>query len=270
MLVFPPIKINLGLNITEKRKDGYHSIESVFFPVPWTDVLEAVITENHVVTFNSSGLNIPGNPSNNLVIKAYELLSAKYDLPGMDFHLHKILPMGAGLGGGSSDGAYALKLINDLCGLGLTLEELETDASNLGSDCPFFIQSTPKFVSGRGELLEPVSIDLKDWYILIVMPDISVGTAAAYSWITPSAPRMPVRKIVEQSPEHWKDILVNDFEAPVIQRYPIIGEIKNKMYEQGATYASMSGSGAAVYGLFRSMPVRSFWSIYQHWSGILK
>ncbi|MBK9401549.1 MAG: 4-(cytidine 5'-diphospho)-2-C-methyl-D-erythritol kinase [Bacteroidetes bacterium] len=269
MLVFPPVKVNLGLSIIEKRKDGYHSIESVFFPVPWTDALEVVITDHQNITFNSTGLPIPGDQANNLIIRAFNLLAKEHRLPGLNFHLHKILPMGAGLGGGSSNGAYALKLINEVCKLGISMKELEKMAAELGSDCPFFIESTPKFVSGRGEILEPIKINLQHWHMLIVMPPVAVGTADAYSRITPKVPETSIRQIISLPPEQWKDQLINDFEATVIQRYPVIGEIKKRMYEQGAAYASMSGSGAAVFGLFRSEPDLTGWKSNAHWSGVL-
>ncbi len=267
MIVFPPVKINLGLNVTARRMDGYHDIDSVFIPVAWTDALEAVISDNQEFKFSSSGLPIPGNTAGNLVCKAFRLLAEKYPLPGIHLHLHKVLPMGAGLGGGSSDGANALKLINSLCGLGIERHELEALAAQLGSDCPFFIDSTPKHVSGRGETMNAVDLQLKDWYVLIVMPPVSIGTAEAYSWIRPSVPELTVAEIIASPVANWKGKLKNDFEEGAMKRHPVIGEIKAQLYREGAVYASMSGSGAAVYGLFSSLPDLQAYSTYQVWCG---
>ncbi|MFN0187788.1 MAG: 4-(cytidine 5'-diphospho)-2-C-methyl-D-erythritol kinase [Bacteroidia bacterium] len=254
MVAFPPVKINLGLNIIAKRADNFHDIESVFYPVGWTDVIEVISTDNQEFNLQMTGLPIPGDPSKNLIFKGYQLLKNNYEIPGLSFHLHKILPMGAGLGGGSSDGAYALKLINEVAQLGISTEKLLEYALQLGSDCPFFLMEKAAFVKGRGEILEPISIDLSGWYILIAMPPISISTAEAYSWITPVQPRKSIQEIISLPPEKWRDLLKNDFEIHAIQRHPIIGEIKNKMYELGATYSSMSGSGASVYGLFKQKP----------------
>jgi 4-diphosphocytidyl-2-C-methyl-D-erythritol kinase len=269
MIVFPNIKVNLGLNINEKRADGYHNLQTVFFPVPWTDILEAVLSDNQGLNFQSSGIPIPGDNNKNLVIRAFELLNRQHTLPGLTMHLHKNLPMGAGLGGGSSDGAFALKLINTVCALQLDDETLARYAAELGSDCPFFIYNRPMYATGRGELLEPMPLNLESWYMLIVMPPLTVGTAEAYSWITPTQPAVSIKEILKESPDTWKDRLINDFEAPVIERYPLIGEIKQQLYHQGAAYASMSGSGAAVFGLFRQQPSTSQWKQYVHWSGQL-
>ncbi|MBL7924309.1 MAG: 4-(cytidine 5'-diphospho)-2-C-methyl-D-erythritol kinase [Bacteroidia bacterium] len=269
MIVFPHCKVNLGLNITEKRSDGYHNLESVFLPVPWTDALEMVRSDKQGLTFHSSGLLIPGDSSNNLVIKAYNLLAQNYQVPGLAVHLHKVIPMGAGLGGGSSDGAFALHLINELAGLQLNKSELAAYAVRLGSDCPFFLNREAMMAGGRGEILEPFPLDLKNWYMLIVMPPVSVGTAEAYSWIKPKPPRVPLRSVLLQDPAEWKDALVNDFEEPVMARYPVIGEMKEQLYRQGAVYASMSGSGAAVFGLFRNEPDRNRWKDFTSWSGRL-
>jgi len=269
MIAFPPAKINLGLNIITKRNDGFHAIESVFYPISWTDVIEVIKTENQEFKFNSSGLKIPGNRDNNLIVNACKLLQKDFDLPGLSFHLHKILPMGAGLGGGSSDGAFALMLINNICKLGLNKEKLKYYALELGSDCPFFIDEKPMFVSGRGEHLEEINVDLKNWYIVVVMPPFSVGTAEAYRWIQPKAPEISIKAIISSSPENWKNNLTNDFEEEVIQRHALVGEIKTELYQQGAVYASMSGSGAAVYGLFKSKPESPLFPNMNEWCGIL-
>ena len=269
MVAFPPVKINLGLNIIAKRADNFHDIESVFYPVGWTDVIEVITTENQEFNLKITGLPIPGNPAKNLIFKGYQLLKNDYEIPGLSFHLHKILPMGAGLGGGSSDGAYALKLINEVAQLGISAEKLHEYALQLGSDCPFFLTEKAAFVKGRGEILEPISIDLSGWYIHIVMPPISISTAEAYSWITPSQPQKSIREIISLPPEQWKEHLKNDFEKHAIQHHPVIGEIKNKMYDLGATYVSMSGSGAAVYGLFKQKPISFQTEGMQVWEGRL-
>lgn len=269
MVVFPPVKINLGLNIIAKRADNFHAIESVFYPVEWTDILEVLTTEDQEFKLNLTGIPIPGDPSKNLIFKAYEILKKHHILLGFNFHLHKILPMGAGLGGGSSDGVKALQLMNEAAHLGISTEKMHEYALQLGSDCPFFLQKKPKFVSGRGENLSDILVDLTGWYIIIIMPPVSISTAEAYSWITPSTPKISIREMITSSPENWKDELKNDFEIHAIQRHPIIGEIKNKLYQMGATYSSMSGSGAAVYGIFRQKPISSDWGEMRNWEGEL-
>jgi 4-diphosphocytidyl-2-C-methyl-D-erythritol kinase len=254
MLVFPNIKINLGLNVIAKREDGYHALESVFYPVGWCDALEAVVSEKQEFKFSSSGIPVPGSESSNLIIKAFNLLKQDFNLTPLEIHLHKMIPMGAGLGGGSSDAAFMLKLINEICALKLTDPELERYAGQLGSDCPFFIRNKPSFVSGRGEILEPFNIVLTGWHILLVMPEVHVGTAEAYSWIRPHTPSISIKEILQSPVQEWKNRLRNDFEHPVVTRYPVIGALRDRMYETGATYAAMSGSGAAVFGLFQTAP----------------
>lgn len=269
MVEFPPVKINLGLNIIAKRVDNFHSIESVFYPVGWNDVLELLTTDNQDFRLDFSGTPIPGELSKNLIFKAYELIKSKHSLPGLHFHLHKILPMGAGLGGGSSDGAYALHLINSVCKLGLTQQKLHEYALQLGSDCPFFIQKKPQFVSGRGEVMEPISIDLSGWYIQIIMPPVFISTAEAYSWITPQQPPKSIREIITADPICWKEELKNDFEKHALKKHPVIGEVKEQLYRNGAMYASMSGSGASVYGLFKQKPPIFQLKEMQIWAGQL-
>lgn len=254
MLVFPNVKINLGLNVIGKREDGFHDLESVFYPVGWCDALEAVVSEKQELSFTSSGIPVPGGESSNLIIKAFSLLKKDFSLPPLDIHLHKMIPMGAGLGGGSSDAAFMLKLINEICALNLSETALEAYAGQLGSDCPFFIRNAPSFVSGRGEKLEPFQMDLTGWYIQLVMPDVHVSTADAYSWIRPQAPATSIREILKLPVAEWRGRLINDFEEPVIARFPVIGGIRDQLYASGAAYASMSGSGAAVFGLFQSPP----------------
>ena len=255
MLLFPNCKINLGLNITRKRADGYHDLETVFYPVQWQDALEAVKSEvkseESGLSFTSSGLHIEGDPANNLCAKAYHLLKKDFpSLPAIQLHLHKIIPMGAGLGGGSADGAYALRLINDLCRLDLSKEQLIRYALQLGSDCPFFILNKPCWATGRGENMEEIALDLSAFQFVIVHPHIHVSTAAAFSQIIPRVPERSIQEIIQQPIDTWKDLLLNDFEAGVSLQHPAIRSIKNTLYDQGALYASMTGSGSAVYGIF--------------------
>jgi 4-diphosphocytidyl-2-C-methyl-D-erythritol kinase len=256
MLLFPNCKINLGLNITRKREDGYHDLETVFYPVQWQDALEGIksefTSEASEVIFTSSGLTIAGDPNNNLCVKAYHLLKKDFpELPAVQLHLHKMIPMGAGLGGGSADGAYALRLINDLCRLSLTKEQLIHYALQLGSDCPFFILNKPCWATGRGEKMEEIALDLSAYQFLIVHPQIHVSTADAFSQITPHVPQRSIKEIIQQPVATWRDSLCNDFESGIVSKHTTIGLIKDRLYAEGAIYASMTGSGSAVYGLFQ-------------------
>jgi 4-diphosphocytidyl-2-C-methyl-D-erythritol kinase len=269
MIYFPHCKINLGLHITARRKDGFHELETVFYPVPWCDALELIVREEPGVKLFTSGLPVQGDPSNNLVTRAYQLLSQDRSLPGAEFHLHKVIPMGAGLGGGSADAAFALKLMNEVFELGIDLVKLKENATVLGSDCAFFIEDKPAFATGRGEQLMPIECNLTGWHILLVVPDIHIGTAEAYSWITPAQPEFDIRALVGDDPTTWNEHLRNDFEAAVCARHPQIAEIKDDLYRAGAVYASMSGSGSAVFGLFNQAPDTERWREYRHWTGRL-
>jgi 4-diphosphocytidyl-2-C-methyl-D-erythritol kinase len=249
MVVFPNAKINLGLHITGKRNDGYHDIESCFYPLTWSDILEVVESKN--LSFTTTGIPIPGGWEDNLCMKAYTLLKNAFQLPPVSFHLHKIIPIGAGLGGGSADGAFALKAINEMFGLNLNSAQLEKYALQLGSDCPFFINNKPVFVRGRGEVFESIGINLKGKFILLVNPLFHVSTAEAYGGVTSYSKAGALKKILENSPiESWRGRIKNDFEDPVFQKYPGISSTKDVLYEKGALYASMTGSGASVYGIF--------------------
>lgn len=254
MVLFPNCKINIGLNITSKRSDGFHNLETVFYPVQWTDVLEITSSQSAVSpAIHLSGLDIQGNPAENICLKAYDLLKKDFpQLPSVDIYLHKTIPSGAGLGGGSADGAFTLKLLNAKFNLGLTEKQLIEYSLHLGSDCPFFIYNKPCFAGGRGEEIQPVSLDLSAYTIMLVNPGIHVNTGWAFSNIRPLQPVKSIRYIIEQPPATWKHEMINDFEAPVFAKYPEIAVIKQKMYEQGAVYASMSGSGSTVYGIFAS------------------
>ena len=254
MICLPNCKINLGLNIIGKRTDGYHNLETLFVPLPLSDVLEVIPAADGVFAFQSSGLNIPGGVEENLSVKAFRLLQSEHNLPEVKMHLHKVIPMGAGLGGGSSDGAAALKLISNLFNLALDIDQLKSHARLLGSDCSFFIENRPVFARERGDQFEPVLIDLSGFTLLLALPEIHVCTADAYSSVTAAIPEISLKNLVQLPPEQWKERIKNDFEGPVFKKHPEIKEIKQKMYDAGAVYASMSGSGSAVYGLFGASP----------------
>lgn len=256
MVVFPNCKINLGLNIIRKRADNYHDLETVFYPLSITDALEVITSEKqdeeNVIQFNSTGLQIDGTTENNLCIKAYHILKKDYpNLPSIKMHLHKAIPMGAGLGGGSADGAFTLKLLNNKFNLGLSKEQLINYSLRLGSDCPFFIMNKPCFATSRGEILEEIKIDLSDYKFVIVNPGIHINTGWAFSKIKPAQPQQSIKEIIQLPVEQWKDLLENDFEEAVVSNYPDLKMMKDNLYNAGAVYASMSGSGSTFYGIFR-------------------
>jgi 4-diphosphocytidyl-2-C-methyl-D-erythritol kinase len=250
MICFPNAKINIGLNIVEKRNDCFHNIESVFYPVNWKDALEVI--DNKSFKLETSGLEIEGNATNNLVYKAFELLKPFiYEDSKPHFHLHKVIPMGAGLGGGSADGAFALKLLNDFYRLELNNDKLESLAAQLGSDCPFFIENKPVFSYDRGIKFKTIDLDLSLYYIVLVNPNIHIGTAEAYGLISPKKPSVSLIESIKSPIENWKDTIVNDFEAPLMLKYPKMASIKKELYQKGALYASMTGSGSTLYGIFK-------------------
>jgi 4-diphosphocytidyl-2-C-methyl-D-erythritol kinase len=260
MLRFPNCKINLGLYVTRKREDGYHDIETVFYPLirhsfseggsSLCDVLE-VVASSHA-NLHLSGLNVAGNTADNLVWKAYYLLQREFPgkVPTADIYLHKVIPMCAGLGGGSADGAFMLSLLNDYCGLLLSNGQLAAYALQLGSDCPFFIYNTPQFASGRGEQMSDIAVDLSDYSIQLICPQVHVSTGKAFGMIMPRKAPFDLRRLHELPLEQWKGNLSNDFEPPVFGQHPVLSEIKMQLYDGGAIYASMSGSGSAIYGIF--------------------
>ncbi|HQR93126.1 MAG: 4-(cytidine 5'-diphospho)-2-C-methyl-D-erythritol kinase [Bacteroidetes bacterium 24-39-8] len=267
MVLFPNCKINLGLHITRKRDDGYHDLETVFYPIGIKDVLEIIHSQDPKETclFSSTGLAIQGNSTDNLCVKAYHLLKKDFpQLPPIQMHLHKSIPMGAGLGGGSADGAFALKLLNQLFHLEISEYQLIQYALELGSDCPFFILNQACIGKGRGELLEKISLDLSQYQFLIVNPGIHIGTGWAFSQITPKPVEHSLNSIIKEPIQTWKNYLSNDFEAPVMNAYPEIAKMKQALYESGALYASMSGSGSTLFGIFEKglAPKFSFPSHY--------
>lgn len=252
MIGFPNAKINLGLNVIERRADGYHNLETVFYPVTLSDILE--ILPGKSFHFEASGLALEGDPENNLVVRAYRLLNTAFNLPPVNIFLHKVIPFGAGLGGGSSDAAHTLKLLNEMFELNLSNIQLNEYAVKLGADCPFFIENQPSFATGTGNILSPINIDLSEYQMVIVKPPFGVETVWAYQSITPRKPRKSISEIINQPIETWREELTNDFECTVFEKYPQIGSIKQALYDNGAVYASMSGSGSSVYGIFRKVP----------------
>jgi 4-diphosphocytidyl-2-C-methyl-D-erythritol kinase len=263
LLTFPNCKINLGLNILSKRADGFHDIATAFYPVHITDALEIISTPSlsQPINFTSSGIAVDGSIDNNICIKAYHLLKKNFpQLPNITMHLHKAIPLGAGLGGGSADGAFTLQLLNKKFNLNISEADLVQYALQLGSDCPFFIINRPSFATGRGEILSPVKIDLSGYQIVIINPRIHINTGWAFSQITPALPKKSIEIIIQQPINTWKSELINDFEIPVFEKYQAIKNIKETFYQKGAIYASMSGSGSSVFGIFEKgdLPVISF------------
>ena len=256
MIVYPNSKINVGLNVVEKRKDGYHNLETVFYPINLQDALE-IKTIDGVEPDCGYQLKVAGNlldgtPEDNLIVKAYKLLKKDFDLPPVSIYIYKHIPTGAGLGGGSSDAAFMIKALNEKFSLGLSIQKMEEYAVMLGADCPFFINNKPVFATGIGNVFEPVSLSLKGKTLVLIKPDIFVSTRDAYSAVTPQRPMASLKELLAQPIETWKDNVVNDFEASVFPKYAEIAAIKDKLYDLGAVYASMSGSGSSVYGIFNA------------------
>ena len=257
MISFPIAKINLGLNVVERRPDGYHNLETVFYPVPIKDALEitpmdAQFPSPYDCDLKVTNISIEGDEQRNLVVRAYQLLKQDFpQLPRIHAHLYKAIPTQAGMGGGSSDCAYMIRLLNEQFQLGLSTQQMQDYATRLGADCPFFILSQPAYAEGIGELLEPITLALSQYWIAIVRPDIPVSTKEAFSLIHPHHPQKNCREIVMQPVETWREELVNDFEQSVFALHPEIGAIKERLYQLGAVYAAMSGSGSSVFGLFR-------------------
>lgn len=262
MITFPCAKINLGLNIVSKRPDGYHNLETVFYPIPLTDALEIKYMDEKFPSESPCDLKITGNDvdcneEDNLVIKAYQLLAADFQLPRVHAHLIKRIPTQAGLGGGSSDAAYMIRLLDERFRLNIGIPEMERYAAKLGADCAFFITADPSYAEGIGDVLMPVDVPgagLGGYYLAVVKPSVAVSTRDAYAAIVPKTPAKCCRDIVRQPIETWKDELVNDFEAPIFAMHPELAAIKQSLYDAGAVYAAMSGSGSALFGIFREQP----------------
>ncbi|QDK83107.1 4-(cytidine 5'-diphospho)-2-C-methyl-D-erythritol kinase [Spirosoma sp. KCTC 42546] len=268
MLTFPSCKINLGLRITEKRSDGFHNLQSCFYPVSWGDVLEIIPADKF--SFSSSGLLIPGDLQGNLCVRAYSLLKADVDLPPVQMHLHKLVPIGAGLGGGSADAAFVLRSLNEQFGLGLSVSQLEDYARQLGSDCAFFIQNRPLYCVEKGDVFSEIPLDLTGYHIVLVYPNLAISTAEAYAGVRPRQPEISLSEQLQMPIDSWRDTVHNDFEDSLFPRYPVLAQIKQQLYEAGAVYASMSGSGSTVYGIFNTPIVTpNQFSAYRVWKGEL-
>ena len=252
MIIFPSAKINIGINITSRRADGYHNIETVFYPARIFDALEALPGDK--LMFNASGLGIPGRTEDNLCIKAYHLIKKDYELPPLNIHLHKHIPIGAGLGGGSADAAFFIKLINQQFDLNLSIEQMLRYARQLGADCAFFIESKPVFAFEKGDQFETIHLDLSKYCLVLVMPPAHVSTSEAYRGVRPAEVKDSLYELITEPVKDWKHFIKNDFEESVFKNHPVIRGVKAALYEAGALYASMSGSGASVFGIFNKQP----------------
>lgn len=266
MILYPNAKINLGLYITEKRSDGFHNLETIFYPIGLSDILEFV--ESDEFSFKNTGLSVDCNPEDNIIVKAYELLKADYNLPNISIHLHKIIPFGAGMGGGSADASFMLRGLNEYFELDLTSEKLKEYAGKIGSDCPFFIDNKPSIAYGRGDELSEIDLDLSEYTIALVNPNIHVSTGEAYSNVLIEAPSTPLIDQVKLPINEWKGIVKNNFEPGIFKNHKKISEIKESMYNEGAVYASMSGSGSTVFGIFKKTPdLKNKFPDYFVWEG---
>lgn len=270
MIVFPNAKINLGLSVTEKRADGFHNVETIFYPVPWTDALEIIPSENF--EFSLTGFDIQTATDENLCVKVYRSLKKEFNLPEVRMHLHKVIPSGAGLGGGSSDAAFTIKLLNKLFQLKLSNEEIISRIKIFGSDCAFFIKNKPVSASGKGDIFQNSSVNLNRKFLVIIYPGVQVSTKEAYQGIKPGIPGIKVTEAITKPYNQWKELLINDFEKTVFASQPLLSEIKAELYEKGAIYASMSGSGSAVYGIFEKETdlKEKFPANWKVWKGMLE
>lgn len=261
MVVFPGCKINLGLNIVEKRPDGFHNIETVFCGLKWRDVLEVLPSTSPTdIEIETSGLIIDASKKeDNIIYKAYNLLAGSHKLPPIKVFLHKTIPMGAGLGGGSSDAAFFMKLMNEKFSLNISKSQLLSLARQLGSDCAFFMENTPVFATQKGDVFEPIQLNIDKYHILTVYPGINSNTTEAYEGVVPQKPKRSIKDIILNEPiENWKNVLTNDFEKSIFKKYGEVEKLKQDLYDKGAIYASMSGSGSAVFGVFKEKPELNF------------
>lgn len=268
MVTFPASKINIGLRITDKRPDGFHNLQSCFYPVQWGDMLEVIPSAEFA--FTSSGLPIPGRLAQNLCVKAYNLLQADFTLPPVQMHLHKIVPIGAGLGGGSADAAFTLKAVNKEFSLGLSPAQLEEYARLLGSDCAFFIQNRPLYCTGKGDVFSDIDLSLSGYHVVLVYPNLAISTAEAYAGVRPGPVASSLYDQLTSSIDTWPGRVHNDFEDSLFPKFPVLGQVKQQLYEAGAIYASMTGSGSTVYGIFNApIAVPNQFSAYRVWEGKL-
>ncbi len=254
MVLFPNAKINIGLNILRKREDGYHDIETLFYPIGLKDALEFVVNGTNQVNFNCSGLILDINPDQNIVLKAYRMMQEEYSLPGLNIHLHKVIPSGAGLGGGSSDAAFFIKSLNEYFELAISLTKLKSLAARLGADCSFFLENSPSYATGTGKNLLPIEFSLKGYHLLLVMPSFGVDTKTAYSGVVPQDYSFNFKEIVCGKLDTWNQRIKNDFEPSIFLKFPELSAIKSKLSSMGAAYVSMSGSGSSIYALFEKEP----------------
>lgn len=250
MICFPNAKINLGLNIVSKREDGYHNLETIFYPIAIKDALEIIPAKNGKDSFTESGIKVDSLPENNLVLKALRLMREQYQISPIEIHLLKKIPFGAGIGGGSADASFMLKLLNEKFELNVPDNDLASLARKLGADCPFFVYNKPLFASGIGEVFENIELDLKRYYFVLVKPNIHISTKEAFALINPQKTIISLKEIATKTTEEWKHLMRNDFEKSIFPQYPEIQKIKDKLYEMNAIYASMSGSGSSVFGIF--------------------
>jgi len=255
MILFPNAKINLGLNIVAKRADGYHDIETIFYPINIEDALEVIASNNKKDTLQISGIQVDGDPDKNLVIKALHLIRNEYEVPPVDIYLHKAIPFGAGLGGGSADAATMIKLLNQLFSLQIPEEKMLYLSAKIGADCPFFIKNRPVFATGTGNIFSETELSLQGKYLVLIKPNIHVSTPLAYSMVTPRKPIKSLTEICRQPIETWQKEMINDFEATVFNSFPEIAKIKQSLLDSGAVYAAMSGSGSSVFGIFNNEPI---------------
>ncbi|QRQ63650.1 MULTISPECIES: 4-(cytidine 5'-diphospho)-2-C-methyl-D-erythritol kinase [Sphingobacterium] len=250
MILFANAKLNIGLQVIAKRTDGYHELNSVFYPLPIYDIIELLETTAAETTLNIQGERIPGNLHDNLCIRAFELLKKDYGIPPVSIDLVKQIPIGAGLGGGSADASFVLKGLNTLFQLNLTEEQLAGYAAKLGADCPFFIANNPVFATGIGTDFKDLNLNLDGYHLVVIMPNIHISTAEAFAAVQPKAPEVNLEEAIRLPIQEWKFHIRNDFEDGIFESYPLLKEIKETLYQKGAIYASMSGSGAAIYGIF--------------------
>lgn len=272
MLSFPNCKINIGLHVTEKRADGFHNIETILVPADWQDILEIVPDEKTTddIDFKCTGIRLFGTKEKNLCLRAYNFLAQHYKLPSIKMHLHKIIPIGAGLGGGSADAAHTILILNKIFKLNISEKDHENFSNQLGSDCAFFIRNKPVFASGKGDIFEPVKLKMKNIFCVIVKSRIHISTTEAYSRIKPRKRNTSLRELIQQPISDWKNSIENDFEKIVFEKNPAIKNIKSRLYKLGAVYASMSGSGSAVYGLFtEEKHLNTYFRSSTVWSGTL-
>lgn len=272
MLLYPNAKINLGLRITERRTDGYHNLQTIFYPIDLSDILEVTMPYEHTgqCHLETTGLPLDTPPEGNILLSAYRAFTALKQIPSIALHLHKIIPTGAGLGGGSADAAYLLKALNHTLAQPLTDHELHTLAANLGADCPFFLLATPAIARGIGDQLTPINPGLGGYHILLVKPPVHISTREAYAGITPHRPDTDIRDIITRPIEQWPGLLLNDFEPIAFRQYPHMAQIKQTLYDHGALYASMTGSGSAIYGIFKTKPTPPQFPGCFTWQGLMQ